>query len=527
MNNDAVVVGGGIAGLTAAAYLSRAGYSTLLLEKESNCGGLVNSFTRNGFVYDGGIRAMENSGMLFPMLKQLGLDVEFVKNKITVGIKDHVIRIQSEDNIHDYQNLLNTYYPESVDEISEIIQQIKKIMDYMEVQYSIDNPSFLDLQKDREYMIKEIIPWIFKYLFTYRKIASLNDPVVDFLKQYTNNQALLDNITQHFFKETPAFFALSYLKIYLEYNYPLGGTGKLVEEMVSFIKKHEGQIRNNSRITSILPDQHLILDSNGNEYHYRQMVWAADQKTLYELIDLDHLSDTGEKRALMKRRSAVADKVGNDSVFTVYLAVDLDPDFFSQIASEHFFYTPQTDGESAAGEIPIGENRVAIEIWLKKFFAFTTYEMSIPVLRDSSLAPPGKTGLIVSVLFDYRLTKYIQEAGWYQDFKLLCEELTIDVLEGSIFPGLKTAVIDRFSSTPLTMERYTANTDGAITGWSFTNNPLPAENRLTRIFRATKTPIMDIAQAGQWTYSPSGFPISILTGKLAADRVIKELKRKS
>ena len=31
---DVIVVGGGIAGLTATAYLSKAGYSTLLCEKE-------------------------------------------------------------------------------------------------------------------------------------------------------------------------------------------------------------------------------------------------------------------------------------------------------------------------------------------------------------------------------------------------------------------------------------------------------------------------------------------------------------
>jgi hypothetical protein len=32
-----------------------------------------------------------------------------------------------------------------------------------------------------------------------------------------------------------------------------------------------------------------------------------------------------------------------------------------------------------------------------------------------------------------------------------------------------------------------------------------------------------VYQAGQWTYSPSGVPISILTGKLAADKAIKDL----
>jgi hypothetical protein len=37
------------------------------------------------------------------------------------------------------------------------------------------------------------------------------------------------------------------------------------------------------------------------------------------------------------------------------------------------------------------------------------------------------------------------------------------------------------------------------------------------------TPIPDTYQAGQWTFSPSGMPISILTSKLAADRVLKDL----
>jgi phytoene dehydrogenase-like protein len=73
------------------------------------------------------------------------------------------------------------------------------------------------------------------------------------------------------------------------------------------------------------------------------------------------------------------------------------------------------------------------------------------------------------------------------------------------------------------MEKYAGNSEGAITGWAFSNRPMPAENRLPKIASAIKTPVPGVFQAGQWTYSPSGLPTSILTGKLAADRVIKEL----
>ena len=167
-----------------------------------------------------------------------------------------------------------------------------------------------------------------------------------------------------------------------------------------------------------------------------------------------------------------------------------------------------------------------IEKWLEKFFALTTYEISIPVMRDASLAPGGKTGLIISVLFDYQLTKQVEVMGWYDDFKNLCEKFIIDTLDSSIYPGMKRTILQQFSSTPLTMAKYAGTTDGAITGWAFRNQPIPAENRLPKLLNAIKTPVPGILQAGQWTYSPAGLPISLITGKLAADRVIRETGKK-
>ncbi len=92
---DVIVVGAGIAGLTAAAYTSRAGLRVLLCEKENKTGGLVNSFEYKGFVFDGGIRAIENSGIVVPMLRQLGLQVDFLPNPVSIGIGQDVIWVES------------------------------------------------------------------------------------------------------------------------------------------------------------------------------------------------------------------------------------------------------------------------------------------------------------------------------------------------------------------------------------------------------------------------------------------------
>jgi phytoene dehydrogenase-like protein len=209
----------------------------------------------------------------------------------------------------------------------------------------------------------------------------------------------------------------------------------------------------------------------------------------------------------------------------MFLAVDLDKSYFSSKASEHFFYTPIRSGQSLAGPPPVQAERSVIEEWLKKFFALTTYEISIPVMRDASMAPAGKTGLIISVLFDYQLTRHVEEMGWYEDFKALCEQCMVSTLDASIYPGIQDTILQQFSSTPLTLAKIAGNTDGAITGWAFNNHPMPAENRLPRIMKSIVTPVPGVFQAGQWTYSPAGLPVSLLTGKIAANRVIKELSK--
>ena len=99
---DAVVAGGGIAGLTCAAYLCRSGIHTLLVEKNEKPGGLVNTFRYEGFAFDGGIRAFENSGILLPMLKDLGIDIAFRDNPVAIGIAEKWIRFGSLQNLSDY-----------------------------------------------------------------------------------------------------------------------------------------------------------------------------------------------------------------------------------------------------------------------------------------------------------------------------------------------------------------------------------------------------------------------------------------
>ena len=288
------------------------------------------------------------------------------------------------------------------------------------------------------------------------------------------------------------------------------------------------------RSHSVDPGRRQATAASGNVYQYKKLVWAADLKTLYRVADLASLTDSKVLNGIEARKEALAGKSGGDSVFTLYLTVDLARAHFAQISSPHFFYTPSIIGLSQVSldelridgpKNPAGfvDDRPRIEEWLGRFLDYTTYEISYPALRDASLAPAGRTGLIISSLFDYALTKHIEAMGWYDAFKKLMADRMIQVLDASIYPGLKAALSDSFTSTPLTLQRISGNSDGAITGWAFTNDFVPAVNSLPRVATSVLTPIPDTYQAGQWTYSPSGLPIAILTGKLAADKVLKDL----
>ncbi len=516
---DVVVVGGGIAGLTAAAYCARAGLSVLLCEKQDRVGGLVNSFNRNGFVYDQGIRAIENSGIVFPMLKQLGIEMTWVRSLVTLAIADQKVVVTDTESLVEYQKMLQQLFPESVRDIELIMAEIRQITRYMDVLYGIDNPLFLDNYQDLGYVRKTLLPWLMRYLGTIGKIDRLNEPVVSYLGRFTKNRALIDIIAQHFFADTPTFFALSYFGLYREYQYPMGGTGSFTQSLEMFLHENGVDILLNSLVADIDIENHTLLDGIA----YKKLIWAADLKALYRSIDEQQLSP-----ASLKLKKNLQTKHGGDSIFTYYLAVDLPPSYFERLSTPHLFYTPSLAGQSTVDQTALDENchdKDTIKAYLKAYCEATTYEISIPVLRDSSLAPEGKTALIVSTLASYELFAKIEKDGWYEEAKLFIEECMLAVLGAGIYPGLSSHVLDAFSSTPLTLSNLTANSDGAITGWAFTEGEVPVIHSLKHITKSVKTAIPDVLQAGQWTFSPSGLPISIMTGKLASQEVIKALKR--
>jgi phytoene dehydrogenase-like protein len=531
-NAKIVIVGAGMAGLTAAAYLTRQNYTVLLLEKNERSGGLLNTFEQDGFFFDAGPRAFVNSGIVKPMLKDLGINWVFFENKISIGIEDQLFRVDSMDSLSEYKRILVDLYPEKKEDIEKIISITYELSQYTKVLYEFDNPNFGNLMSDKKFVIRKLIPWTIKFLNALRKFNQFNIPMEVFLNRLTDSQSLIDIMTQFFFRKTPTYFALGYFYVYLDYFYPKGGTNALPNLLKEKIIDCGGEIKLNTRIVEVNPSESKVVDSAGNHYDYDHLIWAADLKALYRSINPIGLDEKITNKINTETQSILSSK-GAESVFILFVAVDRPPSYFQLKGGEHLFYSPSKEG---LGETNRGARENLLEnfdtksndeilAWMNDFCNLNTFEVSIPALRDPNMAPDGKTGLLISCLFDYDVFERVEKAGWYDEFKKILENRIIRIFSETIYPGLEDDILFKFSATPLTINNISGSSEGAITGWSFETD-IPVVNKLKDIPKSVLTPFPGVLQAGQWAYAPSGVPIAMLTGWYATQEIIKKSKNK-
>lgn len=531
INKKIIIVGGGISGLATATSLAKKGVNVLLIEKNEKTGGLVNSFIKDGFLFDGGVRAVENAGMIKPMLDELEIDLPLYKSDVSVGVENYVIGAERKESVDDYERMLKKLYPESEKEVERVINVIRKYDKYMNVLFGNDSPFFKDAKRDRWYWFTTFIVWIFRLIATTIAVLRMRMPVEDFLHRIIKNESLIDIIDQHFFRGTPAFFAMSYFSLYTDYYYPSGGVGKIPEKLEEKLVGMGGEVLRNTQITHVNLKEKTITDANGVQYRYDKLIWTADLKHLYRVMEKQGLSRK-MLSGIDREQERILSRKGAESVFTVFMGVDQSPEIFKAISHGHFFYTPSKKGlgglhrEDLKSMLGNWERISKEEImeWLEQFCRLNTYEISIPVLNDPDAAPEGKTGIIASFLFDYALIKRIEEDGWYDEFKFAVEEKIPTVLSESIYPDLNKHIIFKFSASPLTLQKWSGSSEGAIVGWSF-EEPIPLNSSMLNMKDSVKTAMPDVYKAGQWSASPAGIPTCILTSKLAADLVYKEVSK--
>lgn len=508
-----LIIGAGMSGLSSAATLVKEGREVLILEKSSDVGGLVHTFEYKGYKFDTGPRAIENSGMVKPMLKKLGIELNWIKSDVSWGIKDRIVPIKNLGDVEQVKKLILDLYPDDQRGIERIFRRIDKAIKIVEVINRVDNPFIRSPLSSLKHLLFTVLPWMPSFLLTLLRLPLWSKPMEFSMNRRVKNQNLRDILTQHYFKHTPESFALGYFHTFTDYYYPKGGTGQLPKKLAEYISNHGGEIEFNSTVTAVEPEAKIVTLTDGRTIEYERLIWTGDENSWKDCIK------TSPPKSIIKDRTG-------ESVFSIFTGVKVEPDVFRDISNGHFIYTPDTKG---LGELHRSiqddmvdnfEAKTKDEIldWITELCRYNTYEIAIPTLRDNSMAPEGCTGLIISLLIDGRLFSQVAATEWYEEFVDHFKNSMLQTLNESIYPFLLEHMEFSKVATPLTLMEMFGIKDGSITGWSLEKYKASS---LMGVLKSVKTEYKDHYRAGQWTYSPAGVPIAILTGVLASKEVLK------
>ena len=506
--HDAIVIGAGLSGLTAAAFLARAGARVLVCEQAGQVGGLFNSFRRGGYLFDGGIKAVENSAVMMPMLAQLGLleSVKLRRSPIALVTGGDVQPMLGFADVEAYFRALEALSPGEQAGLRRVLADTRTVYALLDAALCFPIPFFAPPGSGREAQKAWFQRNAAALTRLPRAAALMKTDLRSYLRRHLEHAGLVNLLSQLFPDGTSAFFGLGYFRMFQDYYYPSGGIQAIPAALAESLTASGGEIRLKTRVERVLLDGRQACGvrlAGGEELPAGHVIAAGDLRQA-----LTHLLPPGILPPSFERKLARAQV--SHSVFNLFLGIDLPAESLNLGGCQHIFYAPDLDGISEADRVERAD-----------YFAHVPQEISVPCLHQPDLAPPGKTGLVVSAM-----TSWHFDGGWerepsaYAALKDRCARQMITSLE-RLIPGLTGHTELCFAATPRTVASLTSNTQGAIMGWSYhRGRGLPRGNFL-RMRGSVLTPVPRLLTAGHWAFSPGGSPVAVLTGKLAAEHVLK------
>jgi len=152
------------------------------------------------------------------------------------------------------------------------------------------------------------------------------------LARMTDDASLADLVGQHFFCATPAFFALSYFSLYLDYLYPRRGTGLLAALLEGHVRDSGATLVTGRRVVGVDIAGGTVTDQTGESWKRDELVWCADLKTLYRLANPAADGSGRRQLACGRNQEAFSVRPGGDSVFSLYLELSIPPDYFAELS---------------------------------------------------------------------------------------------------------------------------------------------------------------------------------------------------
>jgi len=485
-----IVVGGGIAGLSAGIYALKAGFEAEIYEKNPVAGGECMGWNRNGYHIDNCIHWLtgtDSKTKLWEVWKTCGAIDENTEYANTS--KFYSSRLGGKEV--SLWNDLDRTQKELIEAAPEDEAEIRKFIQHVEYAKSCVIPSDkpMDMMGVKDYiaMGKDMadMPKVMK---EYGKINCAQ--FADRFHSPVMKKLMTDYLP-------PEYTAYSFLVSYATMasgngNIPLKGSLAMTLRIVKRFKDMGGVLHTNA------PAKRVIIEGkratgielmDGTVVKADEVITAVDTGFLY-----DHLIDRKYMPKELKKAYEDSSAYPVTSGFQTAYAIDSD---FS------------------------GEDTIFFECDPIKIGDRTFTRMSVKSYAyDKSFAPEGRTVLQANVVqtdADYLYWESLSK----EEYKAKKEELVAEMTERIVkeFPELTGRIELLDCWTPLTYNRYCNAYHGSYMGFVTT-----VGNKQMR-FKGVVKGVNNLFIAGQWVMSPGGLPIAVISGKFAVQRILKRDKR--
>ncbi|HUZ18083.1 MAG TPA: NAD(P)/FAD-dependent oxidoreductase [Spirochaetia bacterium] len=490
MGKRAIIIGAGMAGLSAAVHLQNNGFSTLLFEASSSAGGLVTAWKRGRYTFDGSVHWIPGcrtespfyaiNDELFDMSK-----LSFVRHETVMDVECLGSSGPDGDRFfHLYCNidLLEQYMlaisPEDRKTVEEFTALARVLTRYnlppttkpFEVQGILDKvkligylPLISHIKKMSRYSIKGFA-------------AQFSHP---FLREAFERLSLG--------REYPIVVVIMQVAFgHLGTSaYPLGGSSVLTSQTLRRYRELGGEIRLGQRVEEILVEKGSAVGvrlSGGEAVRSEIVVSAADGRwTVMEALKGAFLSPALEELYAGKRLDLF------ESLLYVSLGI-----------ARRFDGLPHQQVLALQEPVELCDGSVH------------THVMAHIVNYDPSFAPANCTVINVMLstwkdAFWSDLRK--RDRAAYAKAKESVKDFVVDTLEAKL-GDIRERVEEWDVATPATYIRYTGNWHGSIQGW------LPPKDFLAARPLAKELPgIENFYMVGQWVEPGGGITPAVKTGR--------------
>jgi len=462
-----VIIGGGIAGLSAGCYARMNGYDAHIFEMHDLPGGLCTSWKRNGYTFDGSIHWLEGTSPEHPfneVWQELGAlkdkKIYYKDMSYKIFLKDHTITLYNDpDKLKKY---LYGIAPEDRDMNYELANSISVFYPFQDMPLSKPKELFTIFEKIQD--IKKYIP-VIRLMQKYGKMT-----VEEFAGRFKNpvlQEAIRTTIetTSTDSGSINGFVGVLFVLATKGYGFPEGGSLNLARSIEKRYTGLGGKIHYGAKIKKILVENNTAVGvqlEDGAEETADIVISASDgYSTIFKMLDGRYINK--------KIKHCYEKEAVTPSTVQVSIGVDMD---VSGIADPHAIFNmyPLKRPIMIAGK---ANNIIRI-----KNYSF-----------DPSFAPKGKSTLVIIFGSEsaYWEEIYADKEKYWEEKKKI-EEAVISFLE-EIMPGIKEKIEVVDVATPMTYIRYTNTWKGSPMGF--------AKNILLNLPR-TLPKLKNFFMVGQW-----------------------------